>query len=31
VRAGEFLEQINNQPSDIDFFLDFIDSSAAIS
>ena len=31
VQAGEWYEEVLKQPSDIDFFLDFIDSNAAIS
>ena len=31
VRNQQFLDEVKKQPSDIDFFLDFIDSSAAIS
>lgn len=31
VQAGEFLESAEKDPSGIDFFLDFIDSTAAIS
>lgn len=31
VRTGEWRENVQNTPSDIDFFLDFIDSGAAIS
>lgn len=31
VRTGEWRENAQNTPSDIDFFLDFIDSGAAIS
>ena len=30
-QKGEFFEEVLKQPSDIDFFLDFIDSNAAIS
>lgn len=31
LKNEKFFDQVINQPSDIDFFLDFIDSSAAIS
>lgn len=31
VQTGEWYEEVLKQPSDIDFFLDFIDSNAAIS
>ena len=31
VQNGNFFEEVEKTPSDIDFFLDFIDSSAAVS
>ena len=31
IKKKDFFNQVKNQPSDIDFFLDLIDSSAAIS